>query len=33
MKRNLHAGKQRNGGLSLNILTEDELDRDPSRNT
>jgi trimethylamine--corrinoid protein Co-methyltransferase len=25
MKRNLHAGKQLNGGLSLNILTEDEL--------
>ena len=27
MKRSLHAGKQRNGGLSLNILTEDELDQ------
>uniref|UniRef100_UPI003561C518 trimethylamine methyltransferase family protein n=1 Tax=Desulfosarcina sp. TaxID=2027861 RepID=UPI003561C518 len=26
MKRNLHPGKQRNGGLTLNILTEDELD-------
>jgi len=26
MKRNLHAGKQLNGGLSLNILTDDELD-------
>ena len=26
MKRNLHAGKQLSGGLSLNILTEDELD-------
>ncbi len=25
MKRNLHAGKRLNGGLSLNILTEDEL--------
>jgi trimethylamine---corrinoid protein Co-methyltransferase len=25
MKRNLHAGKQLNGGLSLNILTDDEL--------
>ena len=25
MKRNLHAGKQRNGGLSLDILTEAEL--------
>ena len=25
MKRNLHAGGQLNGGLSLNILTEDEL--------
>jgi trimethylamine--corrinoid protein Co-methyltransferase len=27
MKRNNHSGKQRNGELSLNILTEDELDR------
>lgn len=26
MKRNLHAGKKLNGGLSLNILTDDELD-------
>jgi len=26
MKRNPHAGKQLNGGLSLNILTDDELD-------
>ena len=25
MKRNLRTGKQLNGGLSLNILTEDEL--------
>ena len=25
MKRNPHAGKQLNGGLSLSILTEDEL--------
>jgi len=25
MKRNLHAGKRLNGGLSLNILTKDEL--------
>ncbi|MBW1866525.1 MAG: trimethylamine methyltransferase family protein, partial [Deltaproteobacteria bacterium] len=26
MKRSLHAGKNLNGGLSLNILTDDELD-------
>lgn len=26
MTRNLHAGKDRNGGLSLNILSEDDLD-------
>ncbi|MBW2611823.1 MAG: trimethylamine methyltransferase family protein [Deltaproteobacteria bacterium] len=26
MKRNLHAGKRLSGGLSLNILTDDELD-------
>ncbi|MCP4693059.1 MAG: Trimethylamine methyltransferase MttB, partial [Desulfobacterales bacterium] len=26
MKRNLHAGKRLNGGLSLSILTEDELE-------
>ncbi|MBW1867282.1 MAG: trimethylamine methyltransferase family protein, partial [Deltaproteobacteria bacterium] len=25
MKRNLHAGKHLNGGLSLNILTDDEV--------
>jgi trimethylamine--corrinoid protein Co-methyltransferase len=26
MKRNLHAGKRHSGGLSPNILTDDELD-------
>jgi trimethylamine--corrinoid protein Co-methyltransferase len=26
MIRNLHAGKRHSGGLSLNILTDDELD-------
>ena len=26
MKRNLHAGIRLNGGLSLNVLTDDEVD-------